>query len=303
MPSNFEDLMRDVFGDGKTPRRVSASNAERYLEQTRKTSAALDELQKTGQDTNERLQKQLDEMRHMSEGLDFDAIEREVKRDFGVTPAEARAAQEQQHKLEGNPVKISAEEQAARAKTCFAELEKALTGELVGQEPFIHDLLIAFKRPFVMDWDEQGVRNGILVWGRDTSGRHTAVRLTAEGMAKHGLLSRGAVRVVDLALYPTQAEEKLFLQDLYMALLACGIVVFDHYERCHPAFLQQVAELFCTGKVQLSTRYVMQKGNLVDAGSALTQQAVSFIRRAGIIWCSSRRKDRTRWPVRSVQNW
>ncbi|MEA5040200.1 MAG: AAA family ATPase [Clostridiaceae bacterium] len=279
MPSNFEDLMRDVFGDGKAPRRVSAANAERYLDQTRKTEDALDALQKAGEDTNERLQKQLDELKRMSDGLDFDAIDREVKRDFGITPAEARAAREQTQK--DKPVAVSAEEQAAKAKACFAELETVLAQELVGQEAFLHSLLIAFKRPFIMDWDENGVRNGMLVWGKNTSGRHTAVRLTAEGMAKHGLLDSGAVRLVDLALYPTQAEEKLFLQDLYMALLKSGVVVFDHYERCHPAFLQQVAELFCTGKVQLSTRYVMQKGNLVDAGSALTPQAVSCIPAGG----------------------
>ena len=36
---------------------------------------------------------------------------------------------------------------------------------------------------------------------------------------------------MDLSLYPTAAEEKLFLQDLYMALAAKGdIVVFEHYE-------------------------------------------------------------------------
>lgn len=276
MPSNFEDLMRDVFGDGRSPRRVSSAGAERYLEQARKTNAALDDLNKSTEDTGARLQKQLDQLKRMSDGLDFDAIEREVKRDFGVTPEELTAAREQR-KLEEKKTAVSSEEQAARAKTCFTELEKTLTGELIGQDQFLHDLLIAFKRPFVMDWDETGVRNGILVYGRNTSGRHTAVRLTAEGMAKHGLLDSGAVRVVDLSLYPTQAEEKLFLQDLYMALLTRGVVVFDHYERCHPAFLQQVAELFCTGKVQLNTRYVMQKGNLIDAGSALSAQAVGSI--------------------------
>lgn len=92
MPSNFEDLMRDVFGDGRTPRRVSAAGAERYLEQARKTGDALDTLQKAGEDQNARMQKQLDELRRMSAGLDFDQIDREVRRDFGVTPAEAQAA-------------------------------------------------------------------------------------------------------------------------------------------------------------------------------------------------------------------
>jgi hypothetical protein len=283
MPSNFEDLMRDVFGDGRTPRRVSAAGAERYLEQARKTGDALDTLQKAGEDQNARMQKQLDELRRMSAGLDFDQIDREVRRDFGVTPAEAQAAAQRGAAPAGEQQRTarSAEEQAAAAKSCFAELQKALGDELIGQDAFIRALLIAFKRPFVMDWDPHGVRNGLLVWGKPSSGRHTALRLSAERMAQHGLLECGALRTVDLALYPTQAEEKLFLQDLYMALQARGIVVFDHYEQCHPAFLQQVAELFCTGRIQLASRYVMQKGNLVEAGAALTPQAVGTIEANG----------------------
>ena len=83
---------------------------------------------------------------------------------------------------------------------------------------------------------------------------------------------------MDLSLYPTAAEEKLFLQDLYMALAAKGdIVVFEHYERCQPAFLTVLSNLVQRGKSPLAGRYVLQNGRLVDAGNALVTDAVGAL--------------------------
>ena len=105
--------------------------------------------------------------------------------------------------------------------------------------------------------------------------------MTAEELARVGLLPNDQIQVLDLALYPGQGEEKLFLQDLYAALKKGGILVLDHYESCHPAFLQQLAELICTGKLNLASRYVMQKGHLVDAGTALASETVGSLQANG----------------------
>jgi hypothetical protein len=125
------------------------------------------------------------------------------------------------------------------------------------------------------------LKNAILVHGKPNSGRHTALRLTAEELARVDLLPTDQIQTMDLALYPGQGEEKLFLQDLYAALKKGGILVLDHYESCHPAFLQQLAELICTGKLNLASRYVMQKGHLVDAGTALASETVGSLEANG----------------------
>ena len=85
--------------------------------------------------------------------------------------------------------------------------------------------------------------------------------------------------VIDLALYPDPGTEKLFLQDLYAALHAPGeIVVFEHYESCHPAFLRILSDLAVKGSAPLSSRYLVNKeGILVEAGTALAPGAVSRI--------------------------
>ena len=269
MSKEIDDLLRDVFGNGRG-RTLSTQKAETYLQQSKKVSHGLDVLEKQQESVNRRLQSQLEELKKMSGELDFDAIQKEVEKDFGVKPAGAKA--------ETTVKEIDERPEAQR----FGDLMPKLAGELIGQEAFLKKLIIAFKRPYIMGWNEpKGLKNAILVHGKPNSGRHTALRLTAEELARVDLLPTDQIQTMDLALYPGQGEEKLFLQDLYAALKKGGILVLDHYESCHPAFLQQLAELICTGKLNLASRYVMQKGHLVDAGTALASETVGSLEANG----------------------
>ena len=269
MSKEIDDLLRDVFGNGRG-RTLSTQKAETYLQQSKKVSRGLDALEKQQESVNRRLQSQLEELKKMSGELDFDAIQKEVEKDFGVKPAGAKA--------ETTLKEIDERPEAQR----FGDLMPKLAGELIGQEAFLKKLIIAFKRPYIMGWNApKGLKNAILVHGKPNSGRHTALRLTAEELARVDLLPTDQIQTMDLALYPGQGEEKLFLQDLYAALKKGGILVLDHYESCHPAFLQQLAELICTGKLNLASRYVMQKGHLVDAGTALASETVGSLEANG----------------------
>ena len=272
MAKDIDELLRDVFGNGRG-RTISTQKAETYLQQSKKMNDGLDALEKQQNDLNKRLQNQLDELKKMSGELDFDSIQKEVERDFGISRQDVAAAK-------GEPVAKEVDQRPEAQR--FGDLLPLLSGQLVGQEEFLKKLVIALKRPYIMGWNApEGLRNAILVHGRPNSGRHTALVLAAQEMARVGLLKSEEVETLDLALYPGQSEEKLFLQDLYAALLKGGILVLDHYEQCHPAFLQQLAELICTGSLNLASRYVMQKGNLVDAGTALASDAVGRIHANG----------------------
>ena len=269
MSKELDDLLRDVFGNGRG-RTLSTQKAETYLQQSRKVSRGLDALEKQQETVNQRLQNQLEELKKMSGELDFDTIQKEVEKDFGVRPASTK------------PETVAKETDTRPEAQRFADLLPKLTGELIGQEAFLKKLVIAFKRPYIMGWDSpKGLRNAILVHGKPNSGRHTALRLTAQELARVGLLPTDQIQTINLALYPGQGEEKLFLQDLYSALKKGGILVLDHYESCHPAFLQQLAELICTGNLNLASRYVMQKGHLVDAGTALASETVGSLQANG----------------------
>lgn len=269
MSKELDDLLRDVFGNGRG-RTLSTQKAETYLQQSKKMNRSLDTLEKQQATVNQRLQDQLEELKKMSGELDFDAIQKEVEKDFGVKPAQTK------------PETVAKETDTRPEAQRFGDLLPKLTNQLIGQDAFLKKLVIAFKRPYVMGWDApKGLRNAILVHGKPNSGRHTALRLTAEELARVGLLPTDQIQTLDLALYPGQGEEKLFLQDLYVALKKGGILVLDHYESCHPAFLQQLAELICTGNLNLASRYVMQKGHLVDAGTALASETVGSLQANG----------------------
>lgn len=163
----------------------------------------------------------------------------------------------------------------AAPDTAFAGLAEQLEQTVIGQPDFVRALVRAFRRPFVLGYAPGGARNSILIWGGEGTGRHFALQTLAGLLAEKGVLDSANLAAMDLARYPGPGQEKLFLQDLYAALTAPGqILVFDHYEECHPGFLNLLAGLVQEGKAPLASRYVVQKGMLVDAGTALVPGAV-----------------------------
>ena len=161
----------------------------------------------------------------------------------------------------------------------FEGLADAVKQSVLGQSAFVDSVVRAMRRPFVLGTEPPAARNVILLTGGSGTGRHFTLGETARCMAARGLLANDKIATLDLALYPDSGAEKLFLQDLYAALHAPGeIVVFEHYESCHPAFLKILSDLAVKGSAPLSRRYLVNKeGILVDAGTALAPGAVSRI--------------------------
>ena len=58
---------------------------------------------------------------------------------------------------------------------------------------------------------------------------YLALRKMAETIQAAGV--PGELVEMDLSLYPSGSQEKLFLQDLYSALEHGGVVAFDNYDR------------------------------------------------------------------------
>ena len=161
----------------------------------------------------------------------------------------------------------------------FEGLADEVKKTVLGQDAFVEGVARAMRRPFVLGTEPPTARNVVLLCGGAGTGRHFALTETARCMAARGLLQSDQIASLDLALYPNSGAEKLFLQDLYAALYAPGeIVVFEHYESCHPGFLKTISDLAVKGSAPLSSRYLVNKeGILVDAGTALAPGAVSRI--------------------------
>ena len=240
MKKDFDDILADIRGSASA---ATPSKAKQYLETIQKEKEALIR-------SNE---EQIEALKLHTLDADLDRINKEIERDFGLVSEDSLPVNE----LE-------------RFQSIAAELKNAL----IGQDAFIDALILAFKRPLVMG--EGKVKNNIIIGSLKGSGRHTALKLMAQGMKKQRLLSVDEVAFIDLSKYPTSNEEKLFLQDLYTALKKEGsIIAFEHLEQAYPGYLKLLASLAFSGSAPLNKRYAIQKDSLVEAGNALVKSAVS----------------------------
>ena len=173
---------------------------------------------------------------------------------------------------------------AAPVSTDFTGVAGRVKAQVLGQDAFVTALVKAFRRPFVMGTagDTARARNMMLLTGPTGTGRHYALTCTVEELASRGILRSAVIETMDLSLYPGPAQEKLFLQDLYAALQSdAEVLAFDHYEGCAANYLNMLATLAIDGTLALSSRYVLQRGILVDVGTALAPGAIGELTAGG----------------------
>ena len=276
--TDWEDLMNGVFGPGgrfrgaggekRQPDEGLAAAQKKLEEAAQRTQAAADAARHTDGarllQNSEELTKQLEaqsrEISRLGQGL-----AREMERDGLLTPAQAQAA-------------------APAPKDTDAAFEAAAKRQqaaLAGRQEFSAALLAAFRRPFVLGQEGEKPRNVIVLSGKPGRGRHYALTETVRALKEEGLLA-GGVAWMDLALYGSPAQEKLFLQDLYAMLAGADpVLAFENAEQCHPGCLSLLAQLAVSGSARLASRYVVQKGLLMETGTALAPDAVGSLSAKG----------------------
>ena len=277
--TDWEDLMNGVFGPGGRFRGAAGSEkrqpgeglaaAQKKLEEAaQRTQAAADaarhtdgaRLLKNSEELTKQLEAQSREISRLGQGLT-----REMERDGLLTPAQAAAA-------------------APAPKDTDAAFEAAAKRQqaaLAGRQAFSAALLAAFRRPFVLGQEGEKPRNVIVLSGKPGRGRHYALTETVQSLKEEGLLA-GGVAWMDLALYGSPAQEKLFLQDLYAMLAGPDpVLAFENAEQCHPGCLSLLAQLAVSGSARLASRYVVQKGLLMETGTALAPDAVGSLSAKG----------------------
>ncbi len=171
----------------------------------------------------------------------------------------------------------------ADARRAFDGLADAVRARVLGQDEFVADVIKALRRPFVLGTgDENSARGVMLLCGPRGTGRHYTLVCAMAEMAARGLVPNPSVQRIDLALYPGPAQEKLFLQDLFSALRSdASVLAFDNYESCAASYLTMLATLCMEGTLPLNSRYVAQRGILVDVGTALAPGAVGELHASG----------------------
>lgn len=177
----------------------------------------------------------------------------------------------------------------------FNGLTDALRKAVFGQDDFLKKLVIAFKRPFVSERDSNDAMNSIFITGPACTGKHYALTVLAEELSKRHIIKSPGICTIDLSLYPTANEEKLFLQDLYAALQRdSSLIAFENIEACHISMLTRLSDLVSTGECRLAERYIMQNGQLINVANAFAGNAIGSFEAKGkyLLFISSKPVDK-----------
>ncbi|MGN0478420.1 MAG: AAA family ATPase [Hominenteromicrobium sp.] len=273
MKNDIDSILNSLFSGGRlhvgeNTQSRAAREAEEFLksieQKDRSIGNSLNRQLGDLEKINSEAQKSMEEMRRLLENDDAPA----------AAPPE-KAAEEK-------PTAKGAEEPPRDVAQSFSAAREAAGGTVIGQDAFLDSLFTAFKRPAVTGTAEGKPAAVIVISGREGTGRHSALSVTASSLTEAGMLKNGRVARVDLALYPNAEDGRLLTQDLFSALQSeSDVVLFEHFEQCHKSLLPMLASLAETGVLKLTTRYAMQKGMLIDVGTALVPNAVSEIRISG----------------------
>ena len=248
MKNDIDALLDSIFSNGK----LRLNNAVRNTPE--ETGSAAEALQKNMDEIaalNENVRAELEKMDRQIQADGLSESANQKKKGYGEAPSSHSPAE------------------------VFETLEEQIGREIIGQDAFVRDVVRAFERPYFLG-EENGSPAGVIVLcGKCGTGRRTALACLADALCNGGVWGCGEIIRLDLSLYPTVNEQKLFLQDLYTALQGKErILLFENTEQAAHAVLTMVGELVQKGKLELTSRYALQKGMLVDVGTALVPQAV-----------------------------
>lgn len=238
MDKKFDDLMNSVFGAKKTLDK---------LDKKQKSSSLVNELDQMSKEMD-KLIKSNKETIIKEASKDMENLQNALKEEKQVIPFE------------------------------FSTFQQQLQSILVGQDEFIHQLTIAFKRPTIAGYKMGKIKNNILILGNPGTGKQSTLEKANELLYIAGITSSKTIQLFDLSLYPSQGEEKLFLQDLFSALSKPNTVItFVHFEECYIGYLTMLTQLLSQGKVQLNKRYIINNHQLVENNNVLASDSVGSI--------------------------
>lgn len=160
----------------------------------------------------------------------------------------------------------------------FNAIREEIGKSIYGQSEYLDNLVVAFKRPFIVGYDKVKPKNIIIARGNGSCGKHTSILAMSKLLKHKKLISNDRVIAIDLGLYDSSSDFDSFLSDLYKGLYSEGdIVIFDNYEKCDSKAIEVIKTLGMEGKYNLDSRYMLQNNNLIQASGLLSENTISEI--------------------------
>ena len=157
------------------------------------------------------------------------------------------------------------------SKEVFDNIYKDLSETIIGQDNACKAFTTAFRRPYVVGSDPAKIRNSIILYGSNGTGRHQMVTTMANLIKKYGLSVSNEVYTLDMSRYQSSSQEVLFLQDIYVALNGKNpIILIENFEEASPIFNRMLSELVLQGNCVLNKRYTLKNNQLVESTNTLS---------------------------------
>ena len=164
------------------------------------------------------------------------------------------------------------------SKEVFEKIYNDLSNEIIGQDEACKEFTMAFRRPYVIGSDPKKIRNSIILYGSNGTGRYQMVTTMGQLLKQYGLTVSNEVFILDMSRYQSSSQEILFLQDLYVALSGKNpIILVENFEEASPIFNRMLTELVLNGTCVLSKRYTFKNNQLIEATNTLSGDVIDHL--------------------------
>lgn len=262
-----EELYRKVLGKDAPNRKLSADDIATLKNNPFTGESLTPELEKL-KENSEKIKQQTDNLYNQIYNIDFniDDLSQSLKNDF----------KEDFPTIE-NEESLNIIEDQKNLNEKFETILTKLKENIFHQDQYLLSLAKAFKRPLVSGQQTSLLNGSILVSGEKSTGRHSAIKEITTALYNEKLLSNDKISTIDLSKYSGKEDENNFISDLYSSINNSQVIIFDNLDQISPAYLNYIEEIVSEGKLTLNKRYILNKGQLVDANNTLVKNNISTL--------------------------
>ena len=247
-----EKLLNETFS-----RRRSFSNI--YNDSVDVLKDTESELNKILQQNQKDIEEMLGSYRYSDE--DLKRLKSDIEKDFNIT-------------IETPDTVVLGK----ASKEVFEKIYNDLSNEIIGQDEACKEFTMAFRRPYVVGSDPKKIRNSIILYGSNGTGRYQMVTTMGQLLKKYGLTVSNEVFILDMSRYQSSSQAILFLQDLYVALSGKNpIILIENFEEASPIFNRMLTELVMNGTCVLSKRYTFKNNQLIESTNTLSGDVIDHL--------------------------
>lgn len=153
-----------------------------------------------------------------------------------------------------------------KVEDAFDDISDELPQYVVGQDEFLEELVLVFKKSFLVENDNKSYRNMCIVIGPNGTGRNYAIKVLAKFLYIQKLTKDSAVYDLDCTSYSNQQDvDKLFYPDMYRAFYSdAPIVVLNHFDKACDEVIRNLETLGIEGRLKSNKRFGWNKGEFQE---------------------------------------